>query len=1570
MSTTVDQRVVEMRFDNQQFESNVQTSISTLDKLKQSLNLSSAARGLESISSAAKNFTLDGLSTATDAVALKFNALYSIADQSFRRIVDSAWNAGEKIVSALTIDPIKTGFSEYETQINAVQTILANTQSKGTTIDDVNKALDELNEYADKTIYNFTEMTRNIGTFTAAGIDLETSTNAIQGIANLAAVSGSTSQQASTAMYQLSQALSAGTVKLQDWNSVVNAGMGGQVFQDALKETARAHGIAIDDMIAKEGSFRNSLQNGWITSELLTETLQKFTMTTEGLTDAEIELNRELWRSRGYSEEQINGIFELGKTATDAATKVKTFTQLWDTLKESVQSGWTQSWEIIVGDFEEAKALLTEVSNVLGNLLGQSAKTRNELLQGWKDAGGRDSAIEAVRNAFEGILSIAEPIKQAFHEIFPPLTVEQLINFTNKIKDLTSKLKINGEQAAQLKSTFKGLFAGLNIVKTAIVSIWKALNPLVGSFSTLAGKILETTASWGEWVVGLDESIQETGFLTTALTRLSDTLKIISTTLKNVISNMSKMYTEGGEGFSGVLNVIFQSAKEIIKSFFSVVETITGKNLDEMEAKFFQFASNVKSNISDFITFIKDKFNSFNIEEFSLSDGLKKLGEKINSIFNDIYAKFSSFGSKLTESTSEVDFSKLFIGLGSVAGISVILKTLADGFKSLFNGLNIGEKVSGALDKVKGCFQGFQNDLNAGALLKIAGSIAILAGSIFLISIIDSEKMKSSLGLITGLFVDLIASIKMVDKLDGSMSTIIGASVALIALSVAVLILTDALKTITDIQKEQDSLASAIIAVGSLSVILTSLVKSLSKHTKEIVKGTGGLILFAVAIKILASACAELAMLDLGQITIGLGSVSILMMEVSSFIKKSSTLQGDSKGAALGVLLLAVGLKVLASACNDLATLPIEQIGKGLLAITVLLGESGIFLKLTDVVQNATSTGFALIAVAVAMKILASAMQDFASLSDLDFLSGLTIMGLALGEIALAVNVMPANLMETGLGLIMISAAMVILSQAIGSMGKLTPDQILGGLIAMGVALTELAIALNFMKTTLTGSAALVVAAAALNLMVPVIKSLGELSVPTLAKGLIAVAAALLILGVAGTALSPVMVPILALAGALALIGVAVGAVGAGMMAAGIGINTVVLALGTLAAMGTVGATAIVAALGIIVAGIASLIPDVMAKIAEAIIEFQLVILNGIPTVVSAFVEVIKCIAQAIIDTAPVIHDAIMSSITAMLQKIAEYTPAIVQAGYDIILSILQGIANNIPSIIQAGIDIILGFLNGITQKMTDVIQAGYDMLIGFINGITDAINNNTDELIEAMNGLMDALINAALKVLSNSVSRLTEAGGHLITGLMNGLKAGKDAVLNVIRDIAASSLDAIKDFFGIHSPSRVFAEVGRYLDEGLIVGLREYAGGVADEATAVGSTALDAMSESLSNLSGLVDGDMEYTPTIRPVIDLTNVQNGANAINGMLSQEHIASISDAHRRRSQYSYDETQSTASMIDRLSSKLSDQLSAYMGSGSVPVNVHVMLEGDSAKIFKVVQAENNRYIKQTGYSPLAP
>ena len=427
-----------------------------MTKLKRSLKLDGAAKGLEDINGAAKKVDMSGLGNGVESVSAKFSALQVIGVTALANITNSAVNAGKHMVSALTIDPVLSGFKEYETQINAVQTILANTSSKGTTIDDVTAALDELNHYADLTIYNFTEMTRNIGTFTAAGIDLDTSVNAIQGIANLAAVSGSTSQQASVAMYQLSQALASGTVKLMDWNSVVNAGMGGEVFQNALKETSELLGTGAKAAIEAEGSFRESLRTGWLTSEVLTETLKKFTtsganeyvakytgLTKEavqaaldnakaqyGEADAIDKAAEALANKSGKNKDEIKSILQMAKTATEAATKVKTFSQLWDVLKEAAQSGWAKTWQIIIGDFEEAKALLTPISDTLTNIINKMSDWRNSLLE---------SALgKGFSKLGERITGVLKPIEKVVNTVTETTTevTDTITNVTGAVGDL------------------------------------------------------------------------------------------------------------------------------------------------------------------------------------------------------------------------------------------------------------------------------------------------------------------------------------------------------------------------------------------------------------------------------------------------------------------------------------------------------------------------------------------------------------------------------------------------------------------------------------------------------------------------------------------------------------------------------------------------------------------------------------------------------------------------------------------------------------------------------------------------------------------------------------------------------------------------------------------------------------------------------------------------------------------------------------------------------------------------------------------------------------------------------
>lgn len=1351
MSTTVDERVVEMRFDNKQFEQNIQTSLSSLDKLKKSLNLEGAAKGLETVNDAANKCSgnMSPLSNAVETVRVRFSALEVMAITALQNITNSALAAGKNLVSAFTIDPIKTGFEEYETQINAVQTILANTSSKGTTLDQVNNALDELNHYADMTIYNFTEMTRNIGMFTAAGVDLDTSVSAIKGIANLAAVSGSNSQQESTAMYQLSQALAAGTVKLQDWNSVVNAGMGGQVFQDALKETAKVHGIAIDEMIKDEGSFRETLSKGWLTSDILTETLAKFTG----------DLNEDQLRTMGYADDQIKSIMEMGKTANDAATKVKTFTQLFDTLKEAAQSGWTQSWEIIVGDFEEAKELLTEVSDTFSAVINASADARNKMLQDWKDLGGRTMMIEAVKNVFEGLVSVVKPVREAFHEIFPPMTGKQLADITERVRDLTAKFKMGEESSKNLKNTFKGVFAVLDIVGQAFKAVAGGVGELIGLFLPAGNGVLSLTGSFGEYLVKLDETVKKTDVFGKAVSTVVDIVKTAITFVKTAGEKVKEFGKTAGEKFDFPGFELFHSFLERVHDRMAQIGDGAGK---------------MKSGV-----IVAFEMMGEALEKCKFLKVMEALWTAVKVIAGGIADAVGTMMGTLAEKLGNADFSGVLDVLNSIAvgGIAVSISKFLKSVTEPLEGLNgVLEGVTGILDGVRGCFEAYQTNLKAGTLLKIGAAIALLAGSIVAISLIDSDKLSASLGAITVLFANLLGAMAIFNKISSDTGKVSKACTAMIAMSVAVSILAGALKKVSDL--DWGELARGLIGIAGLTTIVVASSKAMASGQKQVMKGATSLIIFGAAIKILASACKDLSKLQLDELGRGLTGVGVLFAEIAVFLRVAK-FNEKMVSTATGIVILAAAMKVLASACKDFGQMEWSEIGKGLAGIGGLFAELAVFTNLAGNAKHMMSTGVALIAIGAAMKIFASAVKDFGQLQWDEIGRGLTAMGVALAEVAIAVKLMPKNMIGIGTGLVIVGGALEIIANCMSKFGGMQWEEIGRGLTVMGGALAELAISLNFMKGTLGGSAALLVASAALAVLAPVLSILGALSWEAIAKGLISIAGAFTIIGVAGAVLTPLVPTILALSGAFALIGVGVLTIGAGLLAAGTGLSALAIGFTALATAGAAGATAIVAALTVIVTGIASLIPAVLTKVGEGLIAICKVIAAGAPAIGEAVKAVILTLIDVFVSCVPQLADGALQLVVGVLAALATYTPQIVDLAFKFLIGILEGIASNLPSLIKAGIDVLMAFFTGVVDALSG-IDTGALLKgiagIGLLSAIMLALSATAALVPGAMVGILGmgavvaemALVLAAVGLLSKlpGLSWLIGEGGKLLQGI------------------------------------------------------------------------------------------------------------------------------------------------------------------------------------------------------------
>lgn len=1464
MSTTIDERVVEMRFDNKQFESNVQTSLSTLDRLKKSLNLSGAAKGFDEIDSASKKVNMNGLANAVESVRLKFSALEVMAVTALANITNSALNAGKRIVSALTIDPIKTGFQEYETQIGAVQTILANTQHEGTNLQQVNRALDELNTYADKTIYNFTEMTRNIGTFTAAGVNLQTSVDSIKGIANLAAVSGSTSQQASTAMYQLSQALAAGKVSLMDWNSVVNAGMGGKVFQDALVRTSELLGTGAKNAINMYGSFRESLTKGeWLTTEVLTETLKQF---AGAYSEADL-------IQQGFSESQAKEIAQMAKTAEEAATKVKTFTQLWDTLKESAQSGWTATWEILIGDFEEAKDLLSEVSETIGNVIGETAQARNDLLSGglssgWKqllnqgiadEAGyiesiqevarksgdafdkmvadsdnfsdalkkglqegvissdtlsdavhnlrdkmtgmsqeerkaagytsemveqiekldeglkngsvsmdeftekilkpsGRENLIQSIWNAAKGLMSVIAPIKEAFRDIFPPMTSEQLYAFTEALRNLTERMKLSETTSENLKRTFKGLFAVLDIIKQAVTAVFNAVGSLLGGVGDLGAGILGVTGTFGDWLVKLDEFIKQGDVFNKVLGTIVSVIKTVATAIRDFVKVV---------------------AEKIAFPGFELLHSL----LERLHARMSQIgdaAGGMKSSVSSAFEAMGNALANCQFMQL-----LQAIWDAVKTIAGGIADAMGKVGSSLIDSIGNADFSGVIdllngISFGAIAvGITKFVGAIKEQLDSIGS---IKESFIGILDSVRGCFEAYQSQLQAGTLLKIASAIAILVASLVALSLIDSAKLSAALGAITVLFADLMASMAIFNKISGMASGVIRSTTAMLAISTSVLILASALKKLGDLDAKQ--LATGLTGVAGLTATMIVAAKSLGKGGPTIIKGASQMVIFAAAIKVLASSCEDLSALDWEGLAKGLVGVGVLLAEVSLFMN-TAKFSGQSVTTATGIVILSGAIKILASACEDFAQMNWGEIGRGLTSIGIVLAEIVAFTRLTGNAQHVIATSAALIGIGAAMKILAAAVKDFSAMNWSELAVGLVGMAGALATVTIAVNFMPKNMIAIGTGLIAVSTALLIMASALENMGGMEWNEIAKGLVALGGSLGIMAVGLRAMTGTLSGSAAMLVAASALAILTPVLSILGAMSWTAIVKGIVSLAGAFTVIGVAGAVLTPLVPTILGLSGAMALIGVAVLGLGAGLLAAGTGLSAIAVGFTALAAAGTAGATAVVASLTVIITGIADLIPAIVAKIGEAIVEFCKVIANSAGEIGNAVKEVVLTLVDVLVECVPAIADGALKLIAGVLEALVQYTPQIVDSLYQFLIGVLEGIARNLPGLIQAAIDVLMAFFAGIVDALKGIDTATLlqgIVGIGLLAAIMAALSAVAALVPGAMVGVLGmglviaelALVLAAVGALAQipGLQWLINEGGNLLQGV--GTAIGK----------------------------------------------------------------------------------------------------------------------------------------------------------------------------------------------------
>jgi tape measure domain-containing protein len=1366
--SSVDSRIVTMKFDNSSFERGAATTLSTLGKLKAAMNFDSlksgittfgtsvtgllgkftsihnpfapAQEGLAGLQSASNSFSTGVITGGVTSISKSFIAMSTIAITALTRITTKVFETAESIASALTIDPVKSGFDEYELKLGSIQAILANTDGEG--LDDVNRALNQLNKYSDKTIYNFGEMVSNIKTFTVAGIDLKTSVSSVKGLANVAALTGTNASEAARATYQMAQAMSAGSVRLQDWMSLEHAGgMAGKIFQDSLIRTAKVHGVNVDDMIEKNGSFRLSLQEGWLSTDILTETLGQF---------SDIYSKAQL-KQMGYSEQQIADIKKLQAQAQASAQDVKTFTALFSTIKETVGSGWAQTWETVFGNLNESTKLWTNVNNVLGGMISASSNARNRILNDWKAMGGRTIVIEAIGDAFNALIDVLAPIRDAFRDIFPPKTGEDLVNMSNSFADLVDKMKPSKATINDIRRIFTGFFSAIDIGIAIFKGVAGVFGDVFDAIGAGQGGFLGFLANIADFITALDVAVQEGGLLEGFFSGLSAVLQVPARLISNLAGFIGALFTGFDAGAAG-------AAKDALEGI--------GNRLDPVAAA---------------VERVRDAFDGFGA---LIADGVGKAVEA-----------FADFGRSIAESFTADSFGVALdaINTGLFAGVVALLKNFLQGGLNVDVGGGLFSSIKDAIGGLTDTLSAMQENLQADTLLRIAAAVAILAGALLLLSTIEPKKLASALA---------------------------GMAAALIIITVAMTRMTEAISIL-------GTLKLPAIALGILAI--------------------------ATAVLILAGAVKLMASMELGDMLRGLVGIAAILFIISKAVVPLSANSAGIVRVGAALILVAVALKIMASALQDFAAMDLVDMGKGLLGVAGSLGVLAAGMKLMP--SNIFVTAAALVVLGAALKVMATAVMDFANISWNDMVHGLGGIGLALGVIAVAMRLMPTNMVLQAVALTILSGALLVLGKAIENMGQMSAEEIAKGLITLAGSLGILAAGLALMSGSLVGAAALVVATAALAVLVPVLIALGAMSWEMIIRGLTMLAGTFLVVGLAGLLLAPLVPVIFAFSASLLLLG-------AGLALAGAGALAFATAFAIVAAAGAAG----IAVMASIIGTIINSIPPLLAAFGQGIVAFAQAIAKGAPQFLHAFGAIITSFLTAVTKAIPKIGKLFTTLIQTALQVIRKNAPGVINAGIQLVIDLIRSMSNHVGEIVKVATDLIVNFLGALGDNVHKVVDAGFKLIIKFLHGLADAIRDNAEELGRAG----------------------ADIAGAIVTGLLDAIAGAADEIKDALLGIAEDAWNAAKDFFGIGGPSKLFCEMGKDVVSGLAGGIAGYSH-VANKASEdVAKNAYSAMQKSLANVGSHVDGSMDIRPVVAPVLDLSHIRKNAGGLATLLEQDKI----------------------------------------------------------------------------------
>ncbi len=1315
----IDSRVVQLKFENSQFENGVKTSIKTLEGLNKSLKLDDASKSLSGLSGILKNLGLGNVGDALDKVASKFSIFgaigFSVIQDLTRRFLD----LGGKMLSAITGPLIEGG------KKRALSIEQAKFQFKGLGLD-VDKTMASALAAVKGTAFGLDEAATAAALFGASGMKAgDQMTKSLRGIAGVAAQSGSSYADIADVFTKIA---GQGRLMGDDLNRLASRGI------NAAATLGKSMGKS-------EADVRKMVTAGKIDFKTFSDAMD----TAFGAHATEA--------NKTYAGALSNMKAALSRIGASFFTP-------WYEGQRRVLNAFSPLIDNVAKAIKPAIDAFGEFTLLRADKLAASLK-KIDLTVLTKTI---PIAVQIIKNVMAAFGSIIAPIKDAFQQIFPAPTVATIVTLAIKIAAFTANLKLGADAADKVKRTFAGLFAIFDIIGQVISGVIGVFGKLIGTIVKGSGGFLDFTAGVGDWLVKLDTAIKEGGKLTDFFDKLGNVLVIPIKFLQAIGAGIQAAFSHSGE--------ILQTGK--------VVERF-GQRLSPLK----KLIDLIGAAWEGFVGFIANSVPMF------------------RTVIDKIAAVFGGLGNALADAIKNGNYKLLLDTINTTlfATITAIItRFFSKGVKVDFGGAGIIGKIKANIGALTGTFRAMQQQLKAKTLIELAGAIALIVGSIVVLSLIDSAKLTVALAALGVVFAQLLGGMAILSKIAGSAGfiklPIISAS--LILFSTAILILSAAVKVLSTMSWQE--LAKGLGSIAVLLGILSVAMEPLTKNSAGLIAASAGLILLGVALTIIAGAVAIFGNMNLDTLAKGLGSVVVALVLIADAMKLMPL---TLPVTAAGLVLVGLALNLVAAAVKIFSSLSWEEMGKGLVGL------------------------------AGSLLIIAGAMA---------------LMG-------------GPSLIVTAAGLVLVGVALNLIAPALKVMSSMSWEEIAKGLVALAGSLAILAAGMYLMSGALPGAAALLVISAALTIFVPVLMALGSMSWDAIAHGLGALAGAFIVIGVAGLLISPVVLPILAFAAAVTLLGV-------GVLFAGAGIFLFAAAITLLVAAGSLG----VAALTAIFQTVIAMIPQAMLALQTALIAFAAVIISVAPAYVAAIVVVLVALMDAIIKLIPKIRKTLSVLLDNMIALLITYIPKLVDAGYKILNGILKGIGDNIYKMITLATKIITEFIRGIGDNAPKVVKEAAATIIKFINGISAAIDANSEALGRAAGKL----------------------GVSIIKGIVNGIKGGIGSVIDAAKDMASSALDAAKNFLHINSPSKVFMEVGGSITEGLATGIDKYSDEVIKPTEAMAKKALTTLSESMAHVSDVVSGDMEFNPIITPVLDLDSFKKDAASINGILTPDQIVPTTSA----------------------------------------------------------------------------